>query len=276
MVIDFRSRPPIADYATFFTPEGTARINKGVGSKGVAPSFLQTSIELFLAEMEEGGITQVVMNGRHTPRTHVSDDTLAQLQRDYAGKFYAFAGVDLAKPNSEILEGIDRAIGELDLKGVCIEPGMNIPARYVDDSKLYPLYTRCADLGVPVLLMSGPFAGPDISYTHPVHYEHVAADFPTMPIILGHGCYPYTTETIALLYKRSNVYCSPDCYLFTPGRDVYVEGINLYPDQFLFGSAYPFRPMPQCVEDADELPIEAEAREKFYRTNAMKLLGIEA
>lgn len=274
MIIDFRARPPAAEFTTIATLEVAEFINKRVGADDVAPSFRKQSLETFLEEMQQGGISAIVMHGRHTPTCDVPDTTVSDLQNKYPEKLYGFAGTNLTSPLAEVLEGIEYAVKVLGLRGVTVEPGTNAVPMYPDDRRLYPIYAKCADLKVPLLLMSGPWAGPDLSYTDPIYFEHVATDFPELPIVLGHGCYPFVTQVIGLIYKRANVYCSPDCYLFAPGRDAYVEAINLYEDQFLYGSAYPFRPMPHSVEDADKLPIEPEAREKFYWKNAARLLGI--
>ena len=273
-IIDFRARPPIPEYTTFFTDQATASVNERLGAEAVARSFREKSVDLFFEEMAEAGVAHAVTNGRHTPTTHVSDERLADLQRQYPGKFLALAGTDLTQPMELILTGIDRAIGELGLRGVTVEPGLTAQARYADDRHLYPIYEKCVALGVPVLLMSGPYAGPDLSYTDPVHFDHVASAFPGLNIVLGHGCFPYVTQVIGLCFKHRNVYCSPDAYLFAPGRDPYVEAINLYSDQFLFGSAYPFRPIPQTVREAKELPIEPQALEKFLFRNAARLLHV--
>ena len=276
-VIDFRARPPIKEYMGFFEPELVEKINIGVGSI-TAESFQKRSLEVFMAEMAEVGIEIAVMNGRHVGDVHIDDTVLADLQKSSAGRLIGLAGTDLARPMGEVIKGIEKAVKTLGLRGVTIEHGFAPTPMHADDERLFPIYEKCVQLQVPVLLMSGPFTGPDLTYTDPVHYQHVATTFPKLQIVCGHGCYPYVTEAIAMVYKcnaiGANVYLSPDCYMFTPGGSLYVEGINLYPDNFLFASAYPFGAMTQSVERTLRLGISEKALPKYLYENTKKLLKL--
>ena len=46
-------------------------------------------------------------------------------------------------------------------------------------------------------------------------------------------------------------------------------------DQFLFGTAYPYRPLEQTAEDFLALPINPDAMEKIVYSNIVKLLKLE-
>jgi predicted TIM-barrel fold metal-dependent hydrolase len=128
---------------------------------------------------------------------------------------------------------------------------------------------------VPVVIMSGPFAGPDLRYTDPVHVDVVATQFPNLPIVLGHGGWPYVHEVIGVAFKHPNVYVSPDVYHFVPGASAYVEAANGFmADQLLFGTAYPIRALTDTVEDFRRLPLRPEVLEKAFYENAARLLGL--
>jgi len=126
--------------------------------------------------------------------------------------------------------------------------------------------------------MSGPLAGPDISHTDPVRFDRVARRYSSMPVVLGHGCYPYVQEAIALAFKSEvtgllNVYVSPDVYVFAPGGKAYVEGINWLPKRFVFASAYSFMGVEDAVRDTLALPIREDALQDYMYRNAEALLA---
>jgi uncharacterized protein len=289
-VIDFRLRPPTGPYRTFFTPNVVGAVNRLLGhpvprsyaiSTEPYPHSEDRAIAALLAEMDTVGVRLGLMNGRHSVNrpipVHIEDPELKSLTERTGRRLLGLAGIDFDKPIKEILAGLDTAVKELGLVGVCLEPGLARTPMYADDEKLFPLYERVQELGVPLLFMSGPLAGPDISHTDPVRFDRVARRYSTMPVVLGHGCYPYVNEAIALAFKSEvtgllNVYVSPDVYVFAPGGSGYVEGINFMPKRFVFASAYSFFGVEESVYDTLALPIREQALDDYMYRNAETLL----
>lgn len=289
-IIDFRLRPPTGSYRGFFTPNVVAATNRLLGhgtprsyqiSTEPFPHSEERAIRALLDEMDSVGVRLGVMNGRHSVNrpvpVHIEDKDLAALHVLTEKRILGLAGIDFDKPMPEIISGLNTAIKELDLVGVCIEPGLARTPMYADDEKLFPLYERIVELKVPLLFMSGPLAGPDISHTDPVRFDRVARRFNPMPVILGHGCYPYVNEAIALAFKSEitgimNVYVSPDIYVFAPGGQGYVEGINFMPNRFLYASAFSFGGVDTTVRDTMKLAIRDDALDAYMYRNAEALL----
>jgi predicted TIM-barrel fold metal-dependent hydrolase len=290
-IIDFRLRPPTEPYKGFFakpivyganftfrvdTPPSYQKSLEGEGG-----SSDQEALKLLYKEMDRAGIRIGVMNGRHTERgvkpCHVEDDYLAEISRDSKDSLVGLAGVNFDKPIDDIVGGIDKSVKELDMKGVCIEPGLAKTPMYAEDERLMPIYQKCDELKVPLLFMTGPFSGPDISYTDPVHFQRVSNNFPNLPIVLGHGCYPFVTQAIGVAFKSgfgAGVFVSPDVYVFAAGGEEYVKGINWIPYRFLFATSYPFGNCEQIVERTLNLSIEKDALPKYMYENAAKLLKL--
>jgi predicted TIM-barrel fold metal-dependent hydrolase len=289
-IIDFRLRPPVGPYKLFFTPNVVGGVNRLL-DKPVPRSFLigsepyphseDRAIAALVAEMDSVGVRLGIMNARHSVNrpvpVHIEDADLPGLSARADGRLLGLAGIDFDKPIQEILAGLDVAIKELGLVGVCMEPGLARTPMYADDEKLFPLYERIAEMNVPLLFMSGPLAGPDISHTDPVRFDRVARRYSTMPVVLGHGCYPYVNEAIALAFKSEvtgllNVFVSPDVYVFAPGGHAYVEGINWMPKRFIYASAYSFMGIDAAVRETLALPIKDEALDAYMYGNAEALL----
>ncbi len=292
-IIDFRLRPPTSPYKGFF-PEGIVKFanyrfgvdtplsyEKSLESEEGAAD--QAALEILYQEIESAGLRFGLMNGRHSHilglSCHVSDRYLADLTKSSGGKLRGLAGVDGDCSFADTAAGLDRAVNELGLKGLCIEPGLFRKPLYADDEQLMPLYEKCDELEVPVLLMTGPFAGPDLSYTDPIRFQHVAATFPDLPLVLGHGAYPYVNEAIGAAMKSSaigsgGIFLSPDVYVFAAGGDLFVKGIEWLSDRFIYGSAYPFGNCEQLIEKTLALPISDAAMARYLYENAEDLLGL--
>jgi len=289
-IIDFRLRPPVGPFKVFFTPNVVGAINRllthpvprsfTIGSEPY-PHAEDRALASLVAEMDNAGVRLGVMNARHSVNrpvpVHIEDAYLAEMTQRTGRRLLGLAGIDFDKPMKEILAGLDTAVKELGLVGVCVEPGLARTPMYADDEKLFPLYERIAELKLPLLFMTGPLAGPDISHTDPVRFDRVARRYSTMPVVLGHGCYPYVNEAIALAYKSEvtglmNVFVSPDVYVFAPGGKAYVEGINWMPKRFVFASAYSFMGVEESVRDTLALPINDEALADYMYGNAEALL----
>lgn len=284
MIIDFRCRPPTDEFLTYFDPPRMKWIAARVGADTMSPAYLARSVEGFIGEMDEAGINIGVALGRNSPEMMVGrrkfpagiipNQHVLDLQTKYPDRIVGFAGIDVSNKLHDALEEIDVYVRRGGLKGVFIEPQRALRG-HPDDQRIFPIYERCLELGVPVSIMTGPFAGADISFTDPAHIDAVATQFPDLKIVCGHGCWPYVNEVIAVAFKHPNVYVSPDVYHFTPGADAYVEaGNGFMQDQLMFGTAYPVRPLAQTVTDFRKLPWKDSVLEKILYGNAAKVLGL--
>ena len=274
----------------FFTPNVVGAVNRildqpvprsyTIGAEPF-PYSEDRALKALVDEMDAAGVRIGLMNGRHSVNrpvpVHIEDSDMAGYQKRTGDRLLGLAGINFDKPMNEILAALDVAVKELGMVGVCMEPGLARTPTYADDEKLFPLYERVAEMGIPLMFMSGPLAGPDLTHTDPVRFDRVARRFPTIPVVLGHGCYPYVTETIALAFKSEatglmNVFISPDVYMFAPGAQAYVEAVNWMPNRFLFASAYSFMGVEEAVRETLKLNIKDEALDAYMYRNAEALL----
>jgi hypothetical protein len=249
----------------------------------LSPSFLQGSLELFWEEMDEAGIDVGVVLGRNSPavfmgkpfkEAYIPNEHIAELQAGHPKRLVGFGGIDASNTRHDAVAETVRCVEKLGLKGIFIEPGRQLVSHPADE-RLNPVYEACIDLNVPVVVMSGPYAGTDIAASHPVHIDQLATRYPALRIVLGHGAWPWIEQTLGVAFKHPNVFVSPDIYFFAPGGGAYVDAVNgALQEQFLFATAYPLRPLGQTVRDCRAFPFDAGAAEKFFSGNARGLLGL--
>ena len=237
MVIDFRVQPPFKSFLGLYfyrarpTTVDPVKVNAFSIGRRTSAAFVEQSIELFVQEMDDAKIDLSVIMGQHADSTRgsVSNDDIGELIRRYPGRFAGFAGVDPQAPGAT--DEIRRGVEELGCAGIAILPGWSDPPLRDDDAKVTPLYETANALDVPVMITSSHVIGPDMSYSNPEHIQRVALAFPDLTIIVGHACWPWTTQACALAMRCQNVYLMPEFYMHMPnmpGARDYVDAANGY------------------------------------------------
>jgi len=282
MVIDFRLRPPYKSFlklAIWNTQASLANPSRyGVDP---APSVMQESMDLLFKEMDEAGVTRGVVLGRQCPAPYgfIPNDEVAELVQKYPDRFVGFGSVGSMTSVREMVQEAERCIADLKLKGIQIEPGWQSPPLHCDDGIWYPVYAKCAELGVPVTITTSIYAGPDISYAVPDHIQRVARDFPNLTIIVPHGAWPWANQMVAVSFALKNVWLSPDFYghiANMPGKEDYAHAADYFlTDRLLYGSAYPARPLKESIAEFRALNLSKDAEEKALWKNAANLLGLK-
>lgn len=276
-IIDFRLRPPLKGFLDMVMYSAAERRDRITRQHGMEPaeSAQKKSMDLLLRDMDEAGVTTGVVMGRNSGLYgSVSNQDVADIVKDYPGRFIGIGSIDPANRRAAIRQ-IDEALA-LGLKGINLEPGAYALPLYADDRRLYPIYAYCEDKGLPVTVMAGGSAGPDLSYTNPVHIDRVAADFPDLKIAISHGGWPWVQEILHVAFRRPNVYISPDQYLCNmPGMSDYLTAANGYlADRFLYASSFPFISVKGYADWFMKLPIKPELFKQIMYGNAARFLGL--
>ena len=285
MIIDFRVQPPFGSYLDIYfyrqrpkVPD-PLKVNAFSIDRRESPSYVDRSIELFVGEMEEAGIDIAVIQGQRAGARwgSVSNDDIGELIRRYPGKFVGFAGVDLHTGTA--VHEIRRSVEELGCRGLSVLPGWSDPPLHDDDRAVYPVYETALELGIPVMVTSSHVIGPDMSYAMPEYLQRVATDFPELTIIVGHACWPWTTQACALGMRCTNIYLMPEIYMHVPGipgAGDYVDVANGYmAHRMLYSSCFPTRSLDQALEDFRRLPITPESQELMLWHNGARILGLD-
>jgi len=282
-IVDFRCRPPTPEFNAYFQKDFVSSLQARSGAQA-SSAFMNDSVDEFISEMDEAGISVGVAMGRNSPAIDMgtlkfpagilANDHIVSLQNKYRNRIVGFAGIDVSNILHDAISEIDEYVGREGLKGIFIEPCRAINAA-ADDERLNRIYERCIYHDCPVAIMSGPLAGPDIGFADPIDIDRVATRFPALKIIIVHGAWPEVLKAVAVSMKHRNVYVSPDSFQFRPGTQPYVEAANSFmADQYLFGTAYPLRNLKATVDEFIQLPFSPESLEKAIGLNAKRLLNL--
>ena len=211
-----------------------------------------------------------------------TNDYVAGIVNRHPGQFIGFATVDPWKGKAALQE-LERSVRELGLSGLKLHPIHQ--AFFPNDTRFYPLYEKASELGVPVLFHSGFAAagagmpgggGFKLKYSAPIPcIDDVAADFPSLTVIMAHPAWPWVEEQIAVALHKPNVYLDLSGWAprFIPEALVREANTRLR-DKVLFGSDFPYLPPDRWLSEFEELQIRDEVRPKILIENAQRVLGI--
>lgn len=279
-IIDLRSRPAFLGEFYGSTPgtggyESAKWLNRRVGSKDDEHFTKSFTLDGFIDDIKESGITKAVVVGRDTPSLTVSNDVIYDVIKNHK-ELIGIASVDPQTHGLKVtLDEIERSTKQLGLKGINVEPGFGNPAVHADDRDFLGVYDACQELCLPLFIMSGPTT-PNLEHTNPAAIGRIARDFPNLNIVVYHGSYPFVNEIIGVAFRYENVNVVPDMYLFQPGSKLFVEAANSFlNEQLLFATSYPFRPMKQTIDDFLDLGFKEEILDNLFHKNAQRVLKLD-
>ena len=220
----------------------------------------------------------------NTGQAKTSNDYIAKLTSDYPDAFIGgFGCVDPWKGEMAIQEA-ERAIKELGLMGIKFQ--MAAQAFFPNDRRFYPLWEKCTELKIPIMLHTGTTGlgagmpgglGIHLKYAKPIpHIDDVAADFPDLKIIACHPSWPWQDEMIAVLIHKSNVVMELSGWspkYFSPALKKELHG--RLQDRAMFGTDYPMIPHQKLFDAYESEGYKEDILEKIFLTNAQRILGIE-
>ncbi len=199
-------------------------------------------------------------------------DAITEMTEKYPGRVYGLADYDPFYIK-ESLRKLEEDVKERKYKGVYIHIyGYDIP---LDHRKMYPLYARCEELGVPVSMQVGhvleamPSEG-----ARPIYLDRIACDFPGLTLIGTHTGYPWVEEMIAVSIKWPNVYINISAWLpryFSPALTSFVK-TKMGAGKILFGSNG--LPWDRYLEQIEEMGLREETKKAILYDNPKRVHGL--
>ncbi len=239
----------------------------------------------WLQELDRYGIRAIVFV------TGGGNEHLAQICALYPDRFLGFAHHSPFLPDA--VERLDRAVRELGLRGYkLLAPSIEQP---IEDPSIWPVWEKCAELEIPVLIHFGIQGGAGGIAWHeninPLKLHNVAKAFPEVAFVVPHfGC-AWERETLQLCWACPNVCVDTSGSLqwirWVPG-EVTVKYLfrkfyeTVGPTRILFGSdsswfprGFAFRYLQDQMRDCLDLNMPEEHIQMIFAGNARRLLKME-
>jgi len=243
-------------------------------------------LETFLLHMDVAGVDKSVLlpiDCSTSKKCSIyTNGQIADLVDRAGGRFIGFASVDPHSPDAP--DRLESAIRDLGLKGLKLAP--EIQDFRADEEKLFPLYERAQEMGVPIMMHSGLSWETDtpLYNSHPRFIEEVARRFPKLKICIAHFGWPWVIDTAALLLKYPNLFADTSCLYFdTPTEFIQFTFGKQMPttwierslrNQVMFGSNYPRIETVKMVEAVKSLGLTEGATELIFEKNAERFIGL--
>ena len=276
-IIDFRFRPN--------TPETVSGIANSKMFKDMCASINFSEkmkgqpLEEIVGELDKYNVELAVITGRDCETTYQAkpnNDSVIEFVNKYPHKFIGFVGLDPHK-GMKALEQLKHAVTVLGLKGAAVDP--YLAQIYVHDAKYYPIYAKCCELNIPIVITTGPATlvpNAIIDHVAPRYIDFVAKDFPDLKIVVSHGGYPWVNEMITIAQRNANVYVELSEYEHFPQSEAYIQAANtIISDKVLYASAHPFADFKETLKIYEKLPFTDEVRKKIMYKNAAKVLNLQ-
>jgi predicted TIM-barrel fold metal-dependent hydrolase len=172
------------------------------------------------------------------------------------------------------------------IKGLKLYPGYE--PFYPADPKLEPAYRLAEEFDVPVMIHTGDTYAPGgkVKYSHPLHVDEVAVDFPKVKFLICHLGNPWFRDCMEVVYKNENVYTDIsgltlgdftdrfEEYMRQQLKEMLLWGVN--PNKVLYGTDWPLATMESYLQFMNELSLPPRERDMMLHENAAALFKIDS
>ena len=236
------------------------------------------TIAEFIAMLDEAGCDKALIPAirmfsykNKTMLWDITEEEVLEVVQQSGGRIVGLAGFNPFK-GMESVRQVEKAVKEYGFKGVYIHPyGWGIPLNH---RQFYPLYAKCAELGVPVSMQVGHSAEhmPN-EFGRPIHMDDIALDFPELAIIGAHTGWPWTEEMMSLAWKHENVYLGIDAH-----NPKYLEPTLLHfmktrgQNKVIWGTNYPAVMHKEAIQIIrNDLGLTEKIADKILHGNAARV-----
>ncbi|HEV7157120.1 MAG TPA: amidohydrolase family protein [Caulobacteraceae bacterium] len=225
-------------------------------------------IKATLTEMDRFGVEMGVVG--------VGGEVAGKALKDHPDRFTGQGQVD---PNQG-MAGIRDMVRQFEDYGVtsfsAFNAGFN-PQVGINDAKMYPIYAKCVELGVPIFSCAG-VPGPRLPmWPQEVRLiDQVMYDFPELVFVTRHGCEPWQDLAVKLMLKWPNLYYSTSAFAPKHYPKAIVDYANSRgADKIIYAGYFPMGlSLERIMGDMDKVGFKDEVWPKFLRDNARRVLKL--
>lgn len=242
--------------------------------KGVPGKELEGSadpIGVTLAEMDRWGL-EMGLVGIDDP-AGVGVEAVSR----HPDRFIPSTNVD---PNDG-MDGIRRLVEKFEtygIRAVGLFPAGTFPQVPINDKKMYPIYAKCVELGVPVFCCAG-VPGPRLKAAcqHVELIDEVMFDFPELVLVTRHGCEPWTDLAVKLMLKWPGLHYSTSAFAPRYYPQAVIDYANTRgADKIIYAGYFPMGlSLERIMNELPAAGFKDEVWPKFLRTNALRVLGLD-
>ena len=235
--------------------------------KGPKSMFAPVDLDELLEEMDSQGVQKAILMDS-IAKPHVTARKFAQARPDRFA--LAMGGLDLLKPMPTLRE-LTGAVADLPVAYAVVGPSFWGDAQYPpSDAVYYPLYTKCAELELPLCLNTG-LPGPPIpgEVQNPIHLDRVCVRFPELRLCMIHGADPWWDVAIRLMIKYENLHLMTAAW--SPKRlpDSLLHYMRTRgPNKVMYASDWPVLTMRRLVPEALALDLPPDVLDNYLYNNA--------
>ncbi len=227
-------------------------------------------VEVTLAEMDRFGIARgVVGTGRGASERALTE---------HPDRFVAQCHVD---PNDG-MEAIRKIVADkerFDIRGVSVFPAGTFPQVPINDKKMYPIYSKCVELGVSVWVNAG-IPGPRLKglCQHVELIDEVMFDFPELTFVTLHGCEPWEALACKLMLKWPGLHYATSAFAPKHYPKAVIDFANTRgADKVIYAGYYPMGlSLERIMKELTDVPFRDHVWPKFLYENAARVLNLDA
>jgi uncharacterized protein len=191
-------------------------------------------------------------------------------------RFIPSAHADPNKGVAQIRE-LRRLKAEFDIRAVGVFPSGTFPQVAINDPLMYPIYSTCCELDIPVFCCAG-VPGPRLKMA-PQRVElidDVMYDFPDLTFVTRHGCEPWEDLAVKLMLKWPGLHYSTSAFAPKYYPKAIVEYANTRgADKIIYAGYFPMGlSLERIVTELRDVPFHDDVWPKFLRHNAARVLGL--
>jgi predicted TIM-barrel fold metal-dependent hydrolase len=206
----------------------------------------------------------------------VHGESGARAVRLHPDRFVPSISID---PNKGVtaVRSITEAYETWGIRAVGMFPAGMFPQVPINDKKMYPVYARCAELGIAVFVCAG-IPGPRVPFAcqHVELIDEVCFDFPELTFVTRHGCEPWTDLAVKLMLKWPNLYYSTSAFAPRYYPKAIVDYANTRgADKVIYAGYFPMGlSLERIMGELPAVGFKDEVWPKFLRGNAARVLGL--
>jgi hypothetical protein len=228
-------------------------------------------VEVTLGEMDRWGIEKGLIGVSKT------GDRGDEALKRYPDRFIPSMSVD---PNHGMdgIRAMVRAYETWGVRAVGVFPAGTYPQVAINDKLMYPIYSKCVELGIPIFCCAG-VPGPRLKFgpQDVALIDEVMFDFPDLVFVTRHGCEPWTELAIKLMLKWPGLHYSTSAFApkyYPPNIIDFANSRGA--DKIIYAGYFPMGlSLERIMTEMRGVGFNDDVWPKFLRTNALRVLGLD-